>query len=64
MYDRLSRSHWLLVFPAPIARTWVALHGTMRVPPAVLALRQIQLTDLPAEFPLPPSDRAPKPRLR
>ena len=62
MYDRLSRSYWLLVFPAPVGGTWVALHGTMRVPPEELALQQIQLTDLPAAFPLPDWGRAGKPR--
>jgi hypothetical protein len=51
------------VFPVPIAGTWVALHGTMRVPQEELALRQIQLTDLPAEFPLLKRGRAANPQI-
>ena len=62
VYDRITRSHWLLVFPAPISGAWVTIHGNMRVPPAELALGPVHLTDFPSEFPMPPMDRAPKPR--
>jgi hypothetical protein len=64
MYDQLTRSSWLLVILAPLAGTWVALHGNMRIAPDDLALQEISLRGLPAEFPLPDLRRAPKPRRR
>jgi hypothetical protein len=61
-YEQLSPSQWMLVFPKALDGTWVAVHGNMRVSPADLELRRVQLSDLPAEFPLPPIKRARKPR--